>query len=85
MLGYPVLFIDNRTLRSEIKESNRELQAVKDKALEDERNDNAAIRRQNEFLTRLLYTSENMAKFIYTDSITLANRAAAGDQSRATN
>lgn len=83
MLGYPVLFYDNRTLRTEIKDANQKLIDAKDKALEDRYKDNAAIRRQNEFLTRLLYTSENMAKFLYTDSVVLATRAAATKNTRA--
>ena len=80
MLGYPVLFYDNRTLRAEIKEANERLFKAKDEELARKDKDNSSIRRQNEFLTRLLYTSENISKFLYTDSIAVANRTAAEGQ-----
>ena len=85
MLGYPVLFYDNRALRSEIKEANELLFKAKDEELARKDKEAAAIRRQNEFLTRLLYTSENMQRVLYTDSIAVANRAAATEQLGAEN
>ena len=80
MLGYPVLFFDNRSLRTEIREAKNETVALQREELQRKEKDAAAIRRQNEFLTRLLYTSENMRRFLYTDSIALANRSAALEQ-----
>ena len=80
MLGYPVLFFDNRSLRTEIREAKNETVALQREELQRKEKDAAAIRRLNEFLTRLLYTSENMRRFLYTDSIALANRSAALEQ-----
>lgn len=75
--GYAPLFvalINSYAKRDEAKNQTIEIQNQRIKEL---REDNADKGRDNSMLQRILYAQENFSRFLYFDSVTVAQRRAA--------